>query len=411
MSSRSLARPEVVALRSRATVRPRVARPAVVCAARDGRVAGNQAAALVSLTAAATSLAGPAFALVDEAAPSVPTVSVPTIDIDAAVGVAADIIRAAGSTVQQGLNYAGVGAGYAKQAYDVVAPVVKSAAETAAPYVKSAVTKVGEVAGPALQQAEPTIKSTLSDAEKALDLQTVLNQAKPATDAAKGALDTATPLVLKFVNFLTHTDAATLAQYGLGAGAIYFLGPVALGAAFGSFRGYAGDISPAGALDSVATDGNTYIIDLRSAREKETSGTPDLPVGQRLIELEYASMDDRRLRGQLRDVAALELQVTVLELSSLKKIGKGSSLLLLDRNGSASKAVAKELTRLGFRKALVISGGFNGWSAAKLRTKASSTVSRVEVLPPVFGSVSRAVQGTRKGTAKIPRGRALPSGR
>lgn len=48
-------------------------------------------------------------------------------------------------------------------------------------------------------------------------------------------------------------------------------GPFALRALFGSFRGYAGDISPAGALDAVATDGNTYLIDLRSAREKVTS--------------------------------------------------------------------------------------------------------------------------------------------
>jgi len=37
-----------------------------------------------------------------------------------------------------------------------------------------------------------------------------------------------------------------------------------------------------------------------------------------------------------------------------------------------------------------------GWSSAKLRTKASSSVSSVEVLPPGFGSVTRAVQrGTR----------------
>ena len=42
---------------------------------------------------------------------------------------------------------------------------------------------------------------------------------------------------------------------------------------------------------------------------QETSGSPDLPAGQRLIELEYATLDDRRLRSQLRDVAALELQV------------------------------------------------------------------------------------------------------
>lgn len=43
---------------------------------------------------------------------------------------------------------------------------------------------------------------------------------------------------------------------------------------------------------------------------QESSGTPDLPSNQRLIELEYASMDDRRLRGQMRDVPALELQVS-----------------------------------------------------------------------------------------------------
>ena len=30
-------------------------------------------------------------------------------------------------------------------------------------------------------------------------------------------------LVAKFVNFLTHAEPATLAQYGLGAGAIYVL--------------------------------------------------------------------------------------------------------------------------------------------------------------------------------------------
>jgi len=57
-------------------------------------------------------------------------------------------------------------------------------------------------------------------------------------------------------------------------------------------------------------------------------------------------------------------QVTVLELSNLKKIGKRSTLLLLDKNGGTSKAVARELARLGFRKAYVVSGGFSGAPAA-----------------------------------------------
>ena len=41
---------------------------------------------------------------------------------------------------------------------------------------------------------------------------------------------------------------------------------------------------------------------------QESSGSPDIPASQRLIELEYASMEDRRLRSQLRNVSELELQ-------------------------------------------------------------------------------------------------------
>ena len=45
-----------------------------------------------------------------------------------------------------------------KSAAETAAPYVKSAAETAAPFVKSAAQKVGQVAGPAFRQAEPTLK-------------------------------------------------------------------------------------------------------------------------------------------------------------------------------------------------------------------------------------------------------------
>jgi hypothetical protein len=41
---------------------------------------------------------------------------------------------------------------------------------------------------------------------------------------------------------------------------------------------------------------------------QESAGSPDLPNAGRLIELEYATMDDRKLRSQLRNVSALELQ-------------------------------------------------------------------------------------------------------
>lgn len=58
-------------------------------------------------------------------------------------------------------------------------------------------------------------------------------------------------------------------------------GPPCLKGFIGAFRGYAGDISPAAALDAVATDSNTVIVDIRTSREKENGGVPDLPSGNR----------------------------------------------------------------------------------------------------------------------------------
>jgi len=55
-----------------------------------------------------------------------------------------------------------------------------------------------------------------------------------------------------------------LAEYGLGALAFYYLGPALLGAAFGSLRGFAGEVTAAQALDLVGSDGSAVIIDIRT---------------------------------------------------------------------------------------------------------------------------------------------------
>ena len=57
-----------------------------------------------------------------------------------------------------------------------------------------------------------------------------------------------------------------------------------------------------------------------------------------------------RLRAMDLTKCAASLQVTVLSIAALKKVSKGTRILLLDRNGSQSKAVAKELSRKGFKK-------------------------------------------------------------
>ena len=47
----------------------------------------------------------------------------------------------------------------------------------------------------------------------------------------------------------------------------------------------------------------------RTEREKESGGLPDLPNSGRLVELEYAVIEDRKVRAQLRNVSAIEQQV------------------------------------------------------------------------------------------------------
>ncbi len=44
------------------------------------------------------------------------------------------------------------------------------------------------------------------------------------------------------------------------------------------------------------------------------------------------------------------LQVTAMQIAALKRIGKGSTVLLLDKNGGTAKAIARELASRGFSK-------------------------------------------------------------
>ena len=58
-----------------------------------------------------------------------------------------------------------------------------------------------------------------------------------------------------------------------------------------------------------------------------------------------------------------------MQIASLKKVGKGSTIYLLDRYGKGAKDVAKALTKRGFGKVYVVYGGFDGssgWSQSKL---------------------------------------------
>lgn len=116
------------------------------------------------------------------------------------------------------------------------------------------------------------------------------------TATADTVVATTKPILSQVVTFLTTTEPVLLGEYALAALGVYLLGPTLLGALVGAARGYAGEITAAAALDQVCNSGNTVIVDIRTTREKEASGIPDLPVRERLVELDYATIDDRRVR-------------------------------------------------------------------------------------------------------------------
>ena len=64
----------------------------------------------------------------------------------------------------------------------------------------------------------------------------------------------------------------------------------------------------------------------------------------------------QRLRGSLRDAGSLENTITALQIASLKRINGGTKVILLDRYGSAARAVAKELARKGFSQVYTVTG-------------------------------------------------------
>mmetsp|Transcript_7847 Transcript_7847/g.19568 ORF Transcript_7847/g.19568 Transcript_7847/m.19568 type:complete len:381 (-) Transcript_7847:883-2025(-) len=307
--------------------------------------------------------------------------------VDSAVDTVINAVKATGEIVKSSISAVESGVKVLKEGYDVAAPVVQKAYNAAAPVVEQTVKVVSDAAAPVVKSALPALESTVGEAGKALEGSGVTSKsveqavsvvAKTTTEAATAA----TPFVTKFFQFLASSDPVTLGEYALGAVALTYLAPALFGGLGGSFRGYAGDLAAAAALDLLVNDGGALLVDVRTAKEKEGSGIPDLPssASSRVVEVEFAVTEDKKLRSQLRDPSGIEAQVTALQIASLKKISKGSKLVIMDRFGPAARTVAKELNRKGYSKVYVLAGGFDGrqgWVQSKLQIKPAASLTAV----------------------------------
>jgi rhodanese-related sulfurtransferase len=337
--------------------------------------------------------------------------------IDSAVSSIVEIVRSTGDAVKAGLGVAEQGIDAAKTAYQTVAPAVQTATDAVAPVVKSAVQAATPVIKSGVRAAGEAASSVKPGFERVLS-ETVGVDGKAVTGAGEQVVASTKPLLESLVRFLTTSSPTVLAETAVGLVAAYYLLPPVLKAAGGALRGYGGDVSPAAALDALSTQGNANLVDIRTAREKEQAGLPDLPNAGKLVELEFATIEDRKVRGQLRDIGRLEIMITAMQIAALKRLNKGAPLYLMDKNGSVAKAVARELSNRGFSKVFVINNGFSGWQRDRLGSKLATSVSRVEVLLP--GSVGRGssarqlTSGSTSRTVQVlppqQQRRALPPG-
>ncbi|KAL6758560.1 rhodanese-like Ca-sensing receptor [Haematococcus lacustris] len=362
------------------THKPRSGVPVVRVAAASGKSAG-----LNSLTIAASIIAAAPVRAAQEPV------------VDSAVDSVVVAIKAAGEVIKAGVTAAQAGIQVLKEGYDIAAPIVEKAYKVASPIVGQAIKATVDAASPAIKAALPSIQDGLQST--GFNPGVVTDATSAVTQRASTAVSTATPFLTKVLQVVSGAGPVTLAEYALGLAALTYLVPLLLGGLGGSFRGFAGEVAPAAALDSLANESDVLLIDIRSSKEKEASGVPDLPTSaaSKALEVEYASTDDKRLRALLRDPTAMEAQITALQVAALKKISKGTKLVLLDRYGPAARTVAKELGRRGYGKVFVVSGGFDGrggWVQSKLQIKPAASV--VNAAPPslastVFARTTRAL--------------------
>ncbi|KAG8059555.1 hypothetical protein GUJ93_ZPchr0002g24030 [Zizania palustris] len=307
----------------------------------------------------------------------------------------------------------GVGGKFAEQSTGVL-KALGEAAKPALPVLKSA----GEQA---LKFASPVISGASKQATEALqgagvDPAPVLSAAKTVADAAQQGtkfIDAAKPIASATVETIVSLGSA---DYIVAAGAAflaYLLLPPTWSLLSFTLRGYKGDLTAAQALDMV-TSQDYVLIDVRSEKDKAKAGVPQLPSNakNKLISIPLEELPSKT-KGMVRNAKQAEAEIAALKISYLKRIGKGSNVVIMDSYCDNSKIVARTLNSVGFKNCWVVSGGFSGrkgWAQSRLGTD-SYNVSVVEVITPsrvIPAAADRFVTTSSTSRSRTPSRKLLP---
>ncbi|PSR96573.1 Calcium sensing receptor like [Actinidia chinensis var. chinensis] len=272
-----------------------------------------------------------------------------------------------------------------QRVFQVVAESMKPGIEVAMPILNQAGDQAVKIASPAVSEAS---KKALEAIESSgFDTEPVLSAAKTFADAAQQTtkvIEGAKPMVSSTVETISSADPVSIVAAGGALFLAYFLLPPIWSVVSFSLRGYKGELTPAQTLDLVSMR-NHVLIDIRAEKDKNKAGIPRLPSSakNKMIAIPLEELPSK-LKGLVRDVKKLEGEIAALKISYLKKINKGSNIVIMDSYSDSAKIVARTLTNLGFSNCWVVADGFSGrrgWLQSRLGAD-SYNVSITEVLSP-----------------------------
>ncbi|CAN6233606.1 unnamed protein product [Urochloa humidicola] len=227
-------------------------------------------------------------------------------------------------TVDQAI---GVGGKVAEQVSGVV-KTLGEAAKPALPVLKSAADEALKLAAPVVSGASKQATEALQGA--GVDPAPVITAAKTATEQGTKVIDAAKPVASATVETITSLGPEDLVVAAGAAFLAYLLVPPVWSLVSYTLRGYKGELTPAQALDMVTTQGYV-LIDVRTDKDKAKAGVPQLPSNakNKLISVPLEELPSK-LKGMVRDAKKAEAEITALKISYLKRIGKGSNVIIMD---------------------------------------------------------------------------------
>ncbi|CAI0400510.1 unnamed protein product [Linum tenue] len=306
-----------------------------------------------------------------------------------AVAVSKDQIASSLTEVEKTIEQAvEVGSGVfdtTQRVFGSVIDALKPAIEAAVPIAKQAGEQAVKIASPAVSEisrkAQEAIQST------GIDTQPVVTAAKTVAGVAQQSTKViveAKPMATSTFETISSTDPVVLVGAVGASYLVYLLLPPIFSALSFNLRGYQGELTAAQALDMISTKDH-IMIDIRSEKDKDKAGIPRLPSNakNKMISIPLEEVPSK-LKGLVRNTKKLEAELVALKISFLKRINKGSNIIILDSYADSVKTVARTLTSLGFKKCWIVGDGFSGgkgWLQSRLGID-SYNVSFAEVISP-----------------------------